>query len=191
MGNFLMPAKLDRLTFDGEAQVAPGVISTLLNVDAWASTIQSDSPMTPSPGSTACDVIEQLAQAFIGEATGIEMQLLRKSLLEAFFYCVGLDTDLTAEEITSRLKRFINYRGKSAFIQRFLSLYAFNYVLLDVGGSGLGQAVIHDMKRVERMCQKAVMAAYKPEHVMNQRTAETLIHNIHGGLQELMNLGGE
>jgi hypothetical protein len=188
MSIIFMSPKLDRFTLDGKAQVGAGAVSTLLKVDAWASSIQSGSTVTPSPGSTACEVIEQLAQAFVGEATGIEMQLLRKSLLEAFFYCVGLDTDLTAGEITNRLKGFIIHRGKSAFIQRFLSLYIFNYVLLLVGEPARAQGVILDMKRVERMCHKAVMASYRPQDVMDPSTAETLIHNIQAGLQELMNL---
>jgi len=187
MSILLISAKRGGFTSDAKAQVGPGVIATLLKIDAWVSSIHSNSPVNSSPGSTACDVIEHLAQAFIGEATGFESQLLRKSLLEAFFYCVGLDTDLTADEITSRLKRFVTRRGKSAFIQQFLSLYFFNYVLLDEGESARAQAETHDTRGVERMCRRAVIAAYEPGNVLDRSTAEALIHNIQAGLQELMN----
>jgi hypothetical protein len=180
-----MSAQPDRFIFDEKAQVGPGVIATLLKVDAWASSIQSDALVTPSLGSTACDVIEQLANAFVSEATGIERQLLRKSLLEAILYCVGLDTDVTAEEIISRLTRFVNRRGKAAFIQQFLSLYFFNYLLLDVSNSGQTPAVNYDMKLVERMCRRAV-AAFTPEDVKDLTTAEALIHKIHSELRGLM-----
>ena len=186
MSTRLMSAKQDRFTVNEKAEV--GLVSTLLKVDAWASSIHG--PSVVPPGSTACDVIEQLAQAFIADATGIERQLLLKSLLEAFFYCVGLDTDITAGEITVRLKRFVDRRGKSAFLQQFLSLYFFNYVWLDGSGSGREQTEAleefeHSMKDVERMCRKAVIAACAPEGVMDRPTAETLIHNIQAGLMKL------
>src|ERR1041385_8391646 len=107
-----MAAERNVFTFNRKAEFGPGVISTLLKVDAWASSIGLDSPSDVSPGSTACDVIEQLAQSLIAEASGIEKQLLLKSLLEAFLYSVGLDTDLTAEEIMTRLRQFVHHRGK-------------------------------------------------------------------------------
>lgn len=181
-----MSAKRDRFTFSKKAEV--GLIGTLLKVDEWASSIHG--PSVVLPGSTACDVIEQLAQAFIADATGIERQLLLKSLLETFFHCVGLDTDITADEITVRLKRFVDRRGKSAFLQQFLSLYLFNYVWLDVNGSGGAQTEVveefeHSMKDLERMCRRAVTVAYSPDGVMDRSSAETLIRNIQAGLMKL------
>jgi hypothetical protein len=114
--------------FDLAERVAPvraGIVSTLLKVDAWASSIQSDTPAfepTPLPGSTACRVIEQFAQALVSDATGIDRLLLLKSLQEAFLDCIGPDTDLMADEVMARLKGFVTVHGKAAFIQLFLSV---------------------------------------------------------------------
>src|SRR5215467_15659433 len=94
---FMSSTEGDGFTFQGEAQVGPGVISTLLKVDAWASAIKC--PSIVSPRSTACDVIEQLAQRLICGATGFEKLLLLKSLQEAFLYCLDLHTDFTPDEI--------------------------------------------------------------------------------------------
>jgi|ERR1041385_2459108 hypothetical protein len=175
------------------AQADSGVISTLLKVDAWASSIESDTPAfipTSLPGSTACDVIEQFAQALVSDATGIERLLLLKSLQEAFFYSVGLDTDLSADEITSRLKGFIKCRGKAAFIEQFLSLYFFVYVWLDESRRPQALSVegFDHSIHVERMCRRAVIAAYAAEDVKDHLTAQALIHNIQAELQKLLNV---
>jgi hypothetical protein len=183
-----MAAERNVFTFNRKAEFGPGVISTLLKVDAWASSIGLDSPSDVSPGSTACDVIEQLAQSLIAEASGIEKQLLLKSLLEAFLYSVGLDTDLTAEEIMTRLRQFVHHRGKAAIIEQFLSLYFFNRVWL--GEARWSPAEDHEVVGLERMCRRAVIAAYAPDDLMDRSTAEILVHNIQTELRELMKLAG-
>ena len=170
--------------------VGTGVVTTLLKVDAWASSIQSDSPAAASIslcGSTACDVIDQLAQALVDDATGIEGLLLSKSLQETFFYCVGFDPDLTVSEITSRVKGFINRWGKGALIQQFLYLFFFNQLLAQ---SGWTHAVAYDMKSAARICRRAVMAANPPQELVDRSTAETLIHNIQAGLSRYVKAAG-
>jgi hypothetical protein len=173
-----------------EPLLGRGIISTLLKVDAWTSSIQSDTPAfvpTPLPGATACEVIEQFAQALVSDATGIEKLLLLKSLQEAFFYSAGLDTDISADEITDRLKGFVNRRGEAAFIEQFLSLYFFNYVWLDE--SRLQALPVEDAERsiqVETMCRRAVVAAYA--EVRDRSTAETLIRNIEAELRRIMSI---
>jgi|ERR1041385_5478167 hypothetical protein len=188
-----MSAKPARFNLNDNPQARPGVISTLLRVDAWASSIESDTPAfvpTPLPGSSTCDVIEQFAQALVSDATGIERLLLLKSLQEAFFYSISLDTDLSADEIASRLKGFINRRGKAAFIEQFLSLYFFFYVWLDESRRPQARTVegFEHSIHIERICRRAVIAACAAEDVKDRLTAQTLIHNIQAELQQLLDL---
>jgi hypothetical protein len=187
------PSRLFDLTQQYAAPVGAGIVSTLLKVDAWASSIQSDTPAfepTPLPGSTACEVIEQFAQALVRDATGIERLLLLKSLQEAFFYASRLDADLSAGEMTIRLKGFVNRRGKAAFIEQFLSVYFFNCVWL-VKPRRFRGLPVEEFERsiqVQRICRRAVIAAYASEDVKDRLTAEALIHNIAAELQELLKL---
>jgi hypothetical protein len=188
-----MSVERARFTFNDNAQASPQVVSALLKVDAWASSVQSRSVsvgMNSWPGSTTCDIIEQFARAFINDATGIEKVLLLKSLQEALLYGVDLDTDLTADEITSRLKEFVNSRGKAAFIEQFLSIYFFNYLWLDESRRPQIPAVeeFEYSMQVERMCRRAVIAALAPEDVMDRSSAQTLLLDILEGLRGLMKL---
>jgi hypothetical protein len=178
------------LTMNRKGRIGAGLISTLLKLDAWASPIQSDLPAVVStslPGSTACDGIDRLAEALVDDAEGIERLLLLKSLQEAFF-CVAPYPDLTASEITSRLKEFVSCWGKGAVIKQFLFQFFFNQLLLDLTHAGRTQAITYEMKSVAKMCRREVIAAYAPKDVMDRSTAETLIHNIQAGLLGQMKL---
>jgi hypothetical protein len=185
--------------FDLAERVAPvgaGTVSTLLKVDGWASSIQSDTPAfvpTPLPGSTACDVIEQFAQALVSDATGIERLLLLKSLQKAFLDCIGHDTDLMEDEVMARLKGFVTVHGKATFIQLFLSVYFSNYVFWDESQSSLIRWLrttrpLEKSQRtievVESMSRRVVIAAYVD--VRDRSTAEALLRNIQRKLQELL-----
>jgi hypothetical protein len=192
------PTRLFHLT-QRVAPVGRGIISTLLKVDAWASSIQSDTPAfvpSPLPESTASEVIEQFALALVDDAAaGIERLLLLKSLQEALLSCVDQDTDLTAGEIIAQLAGFVVHHGKSVFLQLFLSLYFFNDVLLDGSPSSWIRTTLsleefqRTIEDVERMCRRAVSAAYAD--VRDRSTAETLIHNIEAELRRgIMRLAG-
>jgi hypothetical protein len=184
--------------FDLGQRVAPvgtGIISTLLKVDAWASSIQSDTPAfvpTPLPESTAWEVIEQFTQALVSDATGIERLLLLKSLHEAILCCVGGDTDLTADELIASLKEFVDRHGKSVFLQLFLSQYFLHNVLLDRSHSCWIRTTLslEEFERtigdVERMCRRAVIAVYAD--ATDRSSARRLIHNIQAELQALLQL---
>jgi hypothetical protein len=173
-----------------KGRIGTGLISTLLKVDAWASSIQSDSPgvVTASlRASTARDGIGPLAQELVDDAEGIERLLLLKSLQEAFI-CVVPYPDLTAGEITGRLKEFVNCWGKGVLIQQFLFQFFFNQMLSGLTHAGRIQGMTYEMKRVARMCRRAVIGAYEPADVMDRSTAETLIHNIQAELRGEMKL---
>jgi hypothetical protein len=185
--------------FDLAKRVAPvgrGIVSTLLKVDAWASSIQSDTPAfvpTPLPESNAYDVIEQSARALVGNATGIEKLLLLKSLQEAFLNCIGPETDLTADEVMARLKGFVTVHGKATFIQLFLAVYFSNYVFWDASQSSLirwlrSTRPLEEPERtiedIESMCRRVVIAAYMD--VKDRSTAEALLRKIQRKLRELL-----
>jgi hypothetical protein len=132
---------------------------------------------------TPCDLIQQIAENLIGYATGIEGQLLSKSLQEALFSCLGFATDLTSTRIKIRFKRFLDRRTKAAFIRRFLSLYFFNCIWLQTEELVSDQTVTpqvfeREMNELDRICKRAVIGAYKHIDVLNESAAEKLIRNI-------------
>ncbi len=126
--------------------------------------------------------MQQIAESLIEYATGIERQLLSKSLQETLFSSLGFVTDLTSTQIKTRLKRFLNRHTKAVFIQRFLSLYFFNCVSVHTGEFSdeaiISQVLEKDMKELDRICTKAVAGAYEHVDVLNESAAKKLIRDI-------------
>jgi hypothetical protein len=171
----------------GKQCVAPFVVSTILKAQAWKESIQAGGSELLSRNPTAsvpiCDLIPQIAESLIEYAPGTERQLLSRSLQEALFCCLGFDTDLTSTQIKTRLKRFFRRHTPGAFIQQFLSLYFFNCVCFHTADWFSDQGVTprvfeKDMEELDRICQKAVVGAYKHVSVLSEPAAEELIRNI-------------
>jgi hypothetical protein len=132
---------------------------------------------------TVCDLVQTIAETLIENATGNERQLLSKSLQEALFYSLGHNIDLTSTQVKTRLKRFLRRHNKGAFIQRFLSLYFFNLIwfyteewLSDEADTP--QMCQEEITALDRICKRAVFAAYKHVDVLDESAAEQLIRNI-------------
>jgi hypothetical protein len=185
--------RMRRLLAD-KPHVGSFVVSTLLRLNEWTASIQTGQAeivlwrKLEAPA-TASDPIEQFAENLVEPTTGIERQLLSKSVQEALFYCVGFDTDLTSTQIKGRLKRFLDSQNRFAFIQRFLSCYFFNYVWFHTGELFRAEALTtqvfeKNLEEVENICQRAIDSALEPheqlarERALDQSAAEELIRDI-------------
>lgn len=178
--------RIHRFLTDKQHVTSSG-FSTILKTTAWAESIQAGGHELagedlPAPLS-ACDLIQQTAENLIEYATGIERQLLSKSLQEALFSCLGFNTNLTSIRIKTRLKRFFDRHPKGAFTQRFLALYFFNCIWFytEEGFSGepvTSEVFEEDMKELDRICKRVVLAACKHADVLHESAAENLIRNI-------------
>jgi hypothetical protein len=181
--------RLRRLLKD-KPRMGPLTISTLLKLDEWTNSLQSgegEAPLRRKLTATASDPIQQIAENLIERSSGIERQLLSKSLQEALFYAVKFETELNATQIKMRLKRFLDHEKSSAFIQQFLRLLVFNYVWFHIGESvraaaSSSQVFEKEMEEVEKICERAVASVLKSyqqiEHPLDRNTAKELIQSI-------------
>jgi len=181
------PTALRIRRFLRDKQCVAPVVSAILKINDWAESIQagrcefaSGNFETPVP---ACALLQQIGEDLVDNGTGIEHQLLSKSLQETLFSCLGFDTDLTSTQIKTRLKRFLDRHTRAVFIQRFLSLYFFNCVWFRAVESFTGQAISSqvfekDMEELDRICKRAVTGVYDRIEVLNESAAEELIRNI-------------
>jgi len=161
----------------GKGQVGPMAASTLVRLNDWVESIQSDTPTPrslglPEHGSTS-EFIERTATRLTKTATGLERNLLSKSLQESLFYCVGFDEEIDFSEFRARIVRHENRRGTPSILQLFLSLYFFNCLWFDIGDSfralaGTPDSFERDMEGVEALCQKAVIAVWRPFETSKQ-----------------------
>ncbi len=110
-----------------------------------------------------------------------------KSLQEALFACIDFNTDLDAARLKSRLSRYFDRHGKTAFIRKFLSHYFFNFAWFHTGESFRAESATCDsfeeaMRSVDEICRKAVASALASFHLSNHQLdralAEKLIHTI-------------
>jgi hypothetical protein len=133
----------------------------------------------------ASTLIENIAENLIEQASGIERDLLSKSLQETLLYCTGIDFELDYSELKTRLLRLLESRGKSVLIEQFLSLCIFNFVWFQVGDSFRATARTpssfeKDMESVERICQRIVASTWRSyaSRQLNTAAAEKLIRRI-------------
>ena len=180
-------------------RVAPPVIATLLRLDEWTRSInagEAESPLRRKliARATAPDPIRQIAENLIEHASGIERDLLLKSVQEVLFYSVNFETGLNGAQIKTRLKQFLDHEKRSTFIRQFLSFYFFNYVWYYTGEAIRAWALTSqvfekEMENVEKICEKTVASAFKShereEPVLDRNAAKELIHNVEQRLRGL------
>ena len=142
--------------------------------------------------SRASDSIHVIAQKLTENASGIERDLLSKSLQETLLYCTGIDLELDYAEVKTRLLRFLSTRSKSALIEQFLSLCIFNLVWFQIGDSFRTNArplesLGRDIDRVDQICQRIVASAWSSfesrDDELGPSAAEELIRNIEDRLR--------
>jgi hypothetical protein len=184
-----VPVELRFRQFLGEQQrVGSSLISILVRLDNWtASIVQRSDVGAPLGGDSSADIIEQIAKGLSSGTSGTEQQIIVKSLQEAVFTCVGFDTNLDAARVGTRLKRYFDRHGKTAFIRKFLSHYFFNFVWSQIGESFRAESDTNHsfelaMRTVDEICQKTVAsvlasAEFRNRH-LDHSLAEKLIQNI-------------
>ena len=180
-------------------RVAPQVIATLLRLDEWTRSIhagEAESPLRRKliARASAPDPIRQIAENLIEHASGIERDLLLKSVQEVLFYSLNFETGLNGAQIKMRLKHFLDHEKRSTFIRQFLSFYFFNYVWYYTGEAFRAWALTSqvfekEMENVEKICEKIVASAFKShereEPVLDRNAAKELIHNVEQRLRGL------
>jgi hypothetical protein len=145
--------------------------ATLVQIDRWTTSLQNGGSEAGRIAARAerragSDLIERISECLIDGASGVERKLLSKSLQEALLYCSGFETEIDYSEFKSRFMRYLNSRGASAFIRRFLSFYFFNFVWFHTGESfralaWTSDSFAKDISNVERICEKVVASAWK------------------------------
>ena len=173
-------------------RIGPSLVFTLLRVSEWAKSIQAGEAENPlrrklTHSATGSEPIQQIAENLIERASGIERDLLLKSIQELLFYCVNFETNLNLEQIKTRLKGFLDQEKRFAFMQQFLCFYVFNYVSFYTSDSframsSTPQVFEQEMEQVEKICERTVASALEPyeqaESVLDPTAAEELIQKI-------------
>ena len=169
--------------------IGPLLLPTILQLITWTESLYASSVISHLPATSATDPIEPLAEALVAPGNGIERQLLLKSIQEALFDFVGVDTKFTAGQLATRLKRCFD--GKPAallFIQQFLSLYFFNYVWFYTceffrADMVTPEAFEFEVEAVSGLCEKTVLEAFERVSALDATTLAALIQEIEGQLR--------
>jgi hypothetical protein len=114
----------------------------------------------------SADLICCIALAVTVNTSGIESDLLRKSVQEVFLEIAGPDVELTHSELGEKVGNFLRRRGQAGLTRRFLCLHVFNTVWFQTGDSFRSvawtpKAFVSDMERVERACQQVVQSSWR------------------------------
>jgi hypothetical protein len=178
----------------GRVHLGSALGNTLVRVHEWAASVVLgglDVSLNGTSGKLknrpAVDVIRTIAEYLTAGQPSPERELLSKSLQEALFDCTGIDPDITYPQLQSRFIRFLEQRGISFFVQRFLSLALFNLVWFQVGESFRALALTQDsfesdIEGVEWLCNRIVASSWRSSSLMqrplDRSRAEELIRTI-------------
>ena len=150
------------------ARVGLAVPLTLLRLNEWLASTQSERLEKPSPrrSANADHRIERIAESLVTNAGGTERSLLTKSLQEAMYCAVGFDANINDFQFITRLSRYVGRRGASPFIRRFLSLFFFSFVQFETGGSfhrlrQNSQSVEKYLQFLDHVCHQTVASVWK------------------------------
>ena len=81
---------------------------------------------------TALELIAEIADTLCRGLTGIEEDIVHKSLQETLFHCIGLELDLSVTECGRNFQTFLDQRGSRGFIRLFLGLHLFNVIWIEL-----------------------------------------------------------
>jgi|SRR5579862_5166045 len=185
----LSPTAARLRVFLKDTHVGHDASATLLRLMEWSGALQTKTLEIVANPPTS-DSIEQIAENLVEPASGIERQLLLKSVQEALYYCVGFATNLTAPQITMSVKRWLAHHGQAALLQRFLSLYFFNAIWLHTAEVFRGQAITvealeRDLQQLEQVCHEAIGEAYEQIETLEAASAEQLLRAIEQRLRTI------
>jgi hypothetical protein len=178
-------------------RLGPQVSTTLVNLNSWVSSIEAgttEHPLNPISVkvtlSRAGGSIRVIADSLTENASGIERDLLSKSLQETLLYCTGIDPELDYAEIKARVLRFLSTHGRPALLEQFLSLCFFNLVWFQIDDSFRTNALDsfeRDIDHVDKICQKIVASTWSSfesrDGELGPGAAEELIRRIEDRLR--------
>jgi len=157
---------------NGKKKAAASLSSTLIRFQKWTMSLgtEADTPSRQVPAKASAernsDAIERAAESLIENVSGIDRQLLSKSLQETLIHSSGFDVDLTQNELRKRVRQFLKRESSAFMVRRFLSSYFFNFIWFQTGESFRTRAWTtaefeNDMESVEAHCDKIVAETWK------------------------------
>jgi len=151
----------------GKKTSAASLSSTLVRFQEWTISLETEadaqSGRVPAKASADkdSDSIERVAESLIENVSGIDRQLLSKSLQETLIHSSGFVVDLTQNELRKRVRQFLKRESSAFMIRRFLSSYFFNFIWFQTGESFRTRAWTtaefeNDMESIEAHYNKIV-----------------------------------
>ncbi len=178
----------------GEVRLKAGLVTTLIRLDEWLVSVRSDrwdwavTKLPESEGLSPQALMFLAVDVLTEEASGIERDLLRKSMLEAVFSISTLEPQLKLRQsqFKDRFSRFVDVYGPAEFMQRFLALHVFNVVWFQICDLVRVKAktnadFLAKMNYVERSCRDAVLRSWtsqKLPHPLTHASAQELVDDI-------------
>ena len=168
----------------------PAFGRAIVRLDEWASMFLNSAAKIASPNSgnpeSGAHYINGIAESLTRDESGLERDLLQKSLQETLVYSAGPAAQLDKADVEARLLRFLRIRGSAGLVRRFLSFHLFNVIWFQAADSFRGLArnqerFVEDMQSLEQMCRLVVTSVCK-SHSFNEglplSTAEQLVGKI-------------
>ena len=174
----------------GTLKLDPAFGRALVRLDEWASMFLTSAARLASPNSvpahSGAHYINGIAESLTRDESGLERDLLQKSLKETLIYSAGPASHMGKADVEARLLRFLRLRGPAGLVRRFLSFHLFNVTWFQTADSFRGLArtqerFIDDMEGVEQMCRRVVISvckSYRFNGELHLSTAEQLVGKL-------------
>jgi hypothetical protein len=104
-----------------------------------------------------------IADALCRGINARESDIARKSLQEAFYFCIGIAPELSPFLFGKRLQAVLRLRGIKGIIRVFLRMHLCNLICTDLHDSlqadtPTGDVLNRRLEEIERICQNAAAA---------------------------------
>jgi len=154
--------------------------------------LRPDSSVSAHP----IEIADEIAEGLTPNITGLERDLLRKSLNETVLQAAGLGQRLDSVDVASGIEEFLARYGVNSLLELFLSTYVFDVLCFKIGDFVLGRArnersVKASLLRLERLCKQVVrlslqnlrldIALYRLSK--DARLSQTVIRTIEAALR--------
>lgn len=141
---------------------------------------------------TILELIAEIADTLCRGLTGIEEDIVHKSLQETLFHCIGLELDLSVTECGKNFQTFLDQRGSRGFIRLFLGLHLFNVIWIErqdaIQASARNEQVLHqlmnEIERVSRVTVNAAMVSWKKWPELSVEFADSLLDAMNVRMRE-------
>ena len=141
---------------------------------------------------TILELIAEIADTLCRGLTGIEEDIVQKSLQETLFHCVGLELDLSVAEGQRNFQTFLDQRGSTGFIRLFLALHLFNVIWIErqdaIQAAPRNEQRLHQlMNEIERfnlVTVNASMVSWKKWPELSVEFADSLLDAMNVRMRE-------